>query len=77
MIEFADPMKMMQELHAENVHAVISVWPKFDVDSPNANELRAAGALYPQGIPYVFPKGRGQWYDPFNPTARKIYWRPR
>jgi alpha-D-xyloside xylohydrolase len=72
---YPDPVKMMQELHAENVHAIISVWPKFDVDSPNANELRAAGALYPQVIPYVFPKGQGQWYDPFNPTARKIYWR--
>jgi alpha-D-xyloside xylohydrolase len=72
---YPDPVKMMQELHAENIHAIISVWPKFDVDSPNANELRAAGALYPQVIPYVYPKGQGQWYDPFNPTARKIYWR--
>jgi alpha-D-xyloside xylohydrolase len=72
---YPDPVKMMQELHAENVHAIISVWPKFDVDSPNANELRAAGALYPQVIPYVYPKGQGQWYDAFNPKARKIYWR--
>lgn len=72
---YPDPVKMMRELHAENVHAIISVWPKFDVDSPNADELRAADALYPQVIPYVFPQGQGQWYDPFNPTARKIYWR--
>src|SRR5258708_472558 len=72
---YPDPIKLMQELHAENVRALISVWPKFDVDSPNANELRAAGALYPQVIPYVFPKGQGQWYDPFNPKARNIYWR--
>jgi alpha-D-xyloside xylohydrolase len=72
---YPDPVKMMQALHAENVHAIISVWPKFDVDSPNANELRAAGALYPQVIPYVFPPGKGQWYDAFNPAARKIYWR--
>jgi alpha-D-xyloside xylohydrolase len=71
---YPDPAQMMRQLHAENVHAIISVWPKFDVDSPNANELRAAGALYPQVIPYVFPKGQGQWYDPFNPTARAIYW---
>ena len=63
------------QLHAENVHALISVWPKFDVDSPNANELRQAGALYPQVIPYVYPPGKGQWYDAFNPTARQIYWR--
>ena len=72
---YPDPKKMMEQLHAENVHALISVWPKFDVDSPNANELRQAGALYPQVIPYVYPPGKGQWYDAFNPTARQIYWR--
>jgi alpha-D-xyloside xylohydrolase len=72
---YPDPVKMMQELHAENVHAIISIWPKFDVASPNADELREAGALYPQVIPYVFPKGQGQWYDAFNPVARKTYWR--
>jgi alpha-D-xyloside xylohydrolase len=71
---YPDPVKLMQTLHAENVHAIISVWPKFDVDSPNANELRAAGALYSQVIPYVYPQGKGQWYDAFNPVARKIYW---
>ena len=71
---YPDPAKMMRDLHAENIHAIISVWPKFDVDSPNANELRLAGALYPQVIPYVYPPGKGQWYDPFNPVARKIYW---
>ena len=72
---YPDPTKLMTDLHAQNVHMLISVWPKFDVDSPNANELRAAGALYPKVIPYVFPPGKGQWYDAFNPTARQIYWR--
>ena len=72
---YPDPKEMMRRLHADNVHALISVWPKFDVDSPNANELRQAGALYPQVIPYVFPAGKGQWYDPFNPAGRELYWR--
>jgi len=72
---YPDPAKLMQTLHAEHVHALISVWPKFDVGSSNANELRAAGALYPQVVHNVFPKGEAQWYDAFDPTARKIYWR--
>ncbi len=72
---YPDPAKLMQTLHAEHVHALISVWPKFDVGSSNANELLAAGALYPQVVHNVFPKGESQWYDPFNPAARKIYWR--
>jgi len=71
---YPDPVKLMSDLHAQNVHMIISVWPKFDVDSPNAEELRKAGGLYSQVLPYVYPPGRGQWYDPFNPEARKIYW---
>jgi alpha-D-xyloside xylohydrolase len=72
---YPDPVRMMRDLHAENVHALISVWAKFDVDSPNADELRKAGGLYSQVIPYVFPPGKGQWYDAFNPVARNLYWR--
>jgi alpha-D-xyloside xylohydrolase len=72
---YPDPTKLLSELHSQNTHLLISVWPKFDVASPNADELRRARALYPQVIPYVYPAGRGQWYDAFNPSARKIYWR--
>lgn len=72
---YPDPKGMMAKLHADNTHMLISVWPKFDVDSPNADELRKANALYPAVIPYVYPPGQGQWYDPFNPVARQIYWR--
>ena len=61
---YPDPVKLMGDLHSQNVHMLISVWPKFDVDSPNANELRSAGGLYSQVLPYVYPAGRGQWYDP-------------
>jgi alpha-D-xyloside xylohydrolase len=72
---YPDPARLMSDLHAENAHLLISVWAKFDLDSPNANELRSAGALYQQVIPYVYPPGKGQWYDAFNPTARQVYWR--
>ena len=72
---YPDPVKMLKDLHEANVHVLISVWPKFDVDSPNANELRAAGGLYAPVIPYVYPPGKGQWYDPFSSAGRDIYWR--
>ncbi len=72
---YHDPAKLMNDLHAQNTHMLISVWAKFDVESPNANKLRSAGALYPQVIPYVYPPGKGQWYDAFNSTARQIYWK--
>ena len=56
---YPDPVGMMHDLHTNHVHTLISVWAKFDVDSPNADELRQAGCLYPQVIPYVFPAGQG------------------
>jgi len=71
---YPDPEGMMKQLHDENVHLLISVWAKFDVGSDNANELNAAGALFPKVISYVYPPGKGQWYDPFNPDGRRIYW---
>ena len=71
---YPDPAGMMKQLHDENVHLLISVWAKFDVGSYNANELNAAGALFPKVISYVYPPGKGQWYDPFNSQGRQIYW---
>jgi alpha-D-xyloside xylohydrolase len=71
---YPDPAGMMKQLHAENVHLLISVWPKFDADSPNANALRDDGDLYPEVITYVYPPGKGQWYDPFKASARELYW---
>jgi len=71
---YPDPAGMMQQLHDENVHLLISVWPKFDTGSPNAEALRADGDLYPEVMRYVYPPGQGQWYDPFKPSARQLYW---
>jgi alpha-D-xyloside xylohydrolase len=71
---YPDPAGMMKQLHDEHIHLLISVWAKFDVGSHNADELKAAGALFPKVIPYVYPPGKGQWYDPFSADGRRIYW---
>ncbi|AIE84565.1 TIM-barrel domain-containing protein [Fimbriimonas ginsengisoli] len=71
---YPDPAGMMRTLHEEGIHTLISVWPKFDVGSGNAKELERAGALFPKVIPYVYPEGRGQWYDPFSSVGRRTYW---
>jgi alpha-D-xyloside xylohydrolase len=71
---YPDPVGMMKQLHDKNVHLLISVWAKFDVGSDNANQLNAAGALFSKVLPYVHPAGKGQWYDPFSPEGRRIYW---
>jgi alpha-D-xyloside xylohydrolase len=71
---YPEPPGMMKQLHDENIRLLISVWAKFDVGSANSKELAAAGALYPEVIPYAYPAGKGQWYDPFNPEGRRVYW---
>ena len=79
---YPDPVGMMNTLHAENVHLIISVWPKFEVTSaatgsvsiPNLQELEAVNGVFNPAIPFVFPAGQGKWLDPFQPAARQTFW---
>ncbi len=72
---YPDPAGMFRELRGMNYHTLISVWAKFDLGSENSKELNAAGGMFPQVTRYVFPPGQGQWYDPFSPKGREIYWK--
>jgi alpha-D-xyloside xylohydrolase len=79
---YPDPAGMMNTLHAENVHLLISVWAKFDVTSaatgsvsiPNLQQLESVNGVFNPAIPYVYPAGQGKWLDPFRPAARQTYW---
>jgi alpha-D-xyloside xylohydrolase len=72
---YPDPRAMMEQLHRDHFHAIISVWPKFDLPTRNLKELEAAKAVYPTTYPSVYPPGHNKWYDAFNPAARDLYWR--
>lgn len=72
---FPDPAAMVKELHAANVHAIISVWPRFDQGLANLAELERAGAVYPPLYTNVYPEGAGRWYDAFSAPGREIYWK--
>jgi alpha-D-xyloside xylohydrolase len=67
---YPDPVAMMRQMHATNVHLIISVWARFDDGSANSDELRQAGVLYPQLV-----GNRRHYYDPFSPVGRRLYWR--
>lgn len=71
---YPNPALMMQTLHGENTHLIISVWARFDLGITNALELAAVDGLYTNIVPNVYPPGFGQWYDPFNAAARRVYW---
>lgn len=68
---YPDPKGMIDHLHAENVHSMISVWPKFDPGSTNYDQLRSAGCFYRDsrnGDTY------GNYYDAYSADCRSIYW---
>jgi alpha-D-xyloside xylohydrolase len=71
---YPDVAQMMRTLHGEHVHMLISVWARFDVGCSNALELERVGGLFSEKLPNVYPKGEGQWYDPFNAASRNMYW---
>ncbi|MFL6604952.1 MAG: glycoside hydrolase family 31 protein [Steroidobacteraceae bacterium] len=71
---YPDPKAMVGALHAEHLHAAVSVWPRFDLDTTNLAELNRAGAAFPKVYPNVYPAGEGRWYDPFSAQGRATYW---
>jgi alpha-D-xyloside xylohydrolase len=60
-----DVSAALNKLHEENVHAMISVWAKFDLRSHNYQEMRSRGLTV----------GGADIYDATNPVAREYYWR--
>lgn len=77
---FPDPQGMINELHDLHTHLMVSVWPKFDIGTPNYEEMKQHGFLFMRNI----EKQRKDWvgagyqntfYDPFNPDAGKLFWK--
>ena len=77
---YPNPQAMVDQVHAEGAHIMISVWPKFYPQTDNFRELEAVGGLYMRNIEagardWVGPGYLNTFYDPYNPRAREIYWR--
>jgi len=77
---FPDPKGMLDAVHAQNAHFMISVWPKFYPGTANYKELDAAGYMYHGNIEagakdWVGPGYTSSFYDPYSKGARDIYWR--
>jgi alpha-D-xyloside xylohydrolase len=70
---YPDPASLVSQMHAANVHTMISIWPVYRTVSPerkagemgNFNALNAIGALYPTS-------GTHHFYDTFNAQARTL-----
>ncbi|HET9865231.1 MAG TPA: TIM-barrel domain-containing protein, partial [Steroidobacteraceae bacterium] len=77
---FPDPKGMIDKVHAQNAHFMISVWPKFYPSTANYQELDAAGFMYRKNVEDGFLDwvGKGYtsaFYDPYSKPARDMYWR--
>jgi alpha-D-xyloside xylohydrolase len=73
---YPDPKGMIDQLHAENFHLMISIWPFFEPGSANYDYMEKKGWLvdkfkYPK--PPYHADGMAV-YDATSPEARKFYW---
>ncbi len=77
---FPNPKKMMDDIHAMNARCMISVWPKFYVNTDNYKELDAQGYIYQQAVKdsirdWIGTGYIGSFYDPYSQGARDLFWK--
>ena len=76
---FPDPKAMIDSIHAMNAHYMISVWPKFYMNTEHYKEFDKNGWMYQQAIKdsirdWVGPGYVGSFYDAYSADARKLFW---
>lgn len=77
---YPNPQQMLDSVHQMHGRFMISVWPKFYVNTDNYKELDEKGWMYNQsptdGIrDWVGPGYKNGFYDAYDPEARKVFWR--
>ena len=73
---YPDPKAMVDQLHNEHFHFMISVWPFFEPGSKEYDEMDRRGFFIDRSKVAKPPYHAGGMavYDPTNPEARKYYW---
>jgi len=73
---YPDPKAMIDQLHSENFHLMISIWPFFEPGSKNYDYMESKG-WFVDKFKYAKPPYHTNAmavYDATNPEARKFYW---
>lgn len=83
--EFPNPKKMVDDIHKQNAHLIISIWSSFGPQTKQYREMKPKGMLlnfgtWPQSGLEAWPPNMEypsgvEPYDPYNPEARDIYWK--
>jgi alpha-D-xyloside xylohydrolase len=72
---YPDPKGMLDTLHKEHVHLMVSVWPFFRPGSPVYEDMDKRGYFIDKTKVSGFHPAGMALYDAFNPEARKYYWK--
>ncbi len=77
---YADPQKMLDDVHSMHGRFMISVWPKFYHNTDNYKELQSHGWMYTQAVKdslrdWVGPGYIAGFYDAYSDDARNMFWR--
>ncbi len=71
---YPDPKGMVDSLHNNHVHLMISVWPYFRPGSPVYDDMDRRGFFIARTKVQSFHPPAMALYDAFNPAAREYYW---
>jgi alpha-D-xyloside xylohydrolase len=73
---YPDPKAMIDQLHRENLHLMISVWPFFEPGSTAYETMDKNGWFIDKTVVAKPPYHKSEMavYDASNPEARKYYW---
>ena len=76
---FPNPKQMVDDVHNMGGHIMISVWPKFYVNTEHYKEFDANGWMYQQAVKdgirdWVGPGYVSSFYDAYSAPARKLFW---
>ena len=71
---YPDPKGMIEDLHKNNFHLMISFWPYFRPGTRTYEEMDERGFFVDKTKVAGFHPAGQALYDAFNPDARKFYW---
>ena len=77
---FPNPKEMIDSIHSMNAKYMISVWPKFYLNTEHYKEFDHNGWMYQQAIKdsirdWVGHGYIGSFYDAYSAGARKLFWK--
>jgi alpha-D-xyloside xylohydrolase len=79
-VRFPDPKGMVDAVHKQHAHIMISIWGKFYANTDNYKELAAKGHMWTKNVEdgaldWVGKGYKNSHYDPYTQEARDIYYR--